>query len=102
MSQRTKYSNCLVCINKLILTSEQQLRREYYEEIFKDVLDVIRTHDKAALDLTELETRRREVFIIDASAGLRKKLRKTFGESVTERLHRSNGSSLCKLLGFSL
>jgi len=101
MSAHTKFTNCYIRVNNLILTGEQNQRRDYYELIFKDVLDVIRNTEEAVLDLTELEQRRREVFIINTPAKLRRNLRKVFGENVTERVIGRNSSGLCKLHGFS-
>ena len=103
-SNRNKapFSGCIIRANGLILTSEQHERREYYEEIFINVLNLVRKTDDAALDLTELEEKSKEIYVLNASANLRRKLRKTFGSNVTERVIQGKGNSgLCKLHGFS-
>lgn len=97
-----KYNNCIISEQQLVLNSEQYTRKDYYEMVFKDVLEVVRRHEGSQLDLTMLETSKQEVFILKAPASLRRDLRKRFGDGVTERIVRGKGSSgLCRLHGFS-
>jgi len=101
-SNGKKFTNCIISENGIVLDGEQYERKEYYELIFKDVLDITRKSSRVQLDLTMMETKKREIYLLNTPASIRRSLRKRFGDGVTERVIRGKGSSgLCRLLGFS-
>ena len=98
-STRKELSNCIILQNQLYLTWKQEERREYYEFLFKDVLEILKEFPNTALDITLIDSN--GVFLVGAPAGLRRKLRKAYRENVTERIVTAGKTPLCKLLGFS-